>query len=116
MVAAPLEGIRVLDLTTNQDRVYGTQDFLARGSQVSWSPTEDLIAYSSGSQVFLVRSNGTGSSLLADNADFVRWMDWSPDGRWLVVAEAGVTLFNVQTGLRLPLGQFRAYGPTVWRP
>ncbi len=108
--------IRVLDLTTNQDRTYGTQDFLARGRHVAWSPTEDLIAYESGSSLMLVRSDGTGSRVLASGLSYVKWMDWSPDGRWLLVAQDGVMLFDVQTGLRLPLGQFLSYGATAWRP
>ncbi|PYP49821.1 MAG: hypothetical protein DMD45_13315 [Gemmatimonadetes bacterium] len=108
--------IRVLDLSTNQDRAYGAQDFLTRGSHVAWSPTADLIAYVSGPHLMLVRSDGTQPRALADNLSYVKWMDWSPDGRWLLVAETGVTLFDIQTGLRLPLAQFLSYGATAWRP
>src|SRR5439155_2011685 len=48
--------IRVLDLATNQDRTYGTQDFLVQGAMAAWSPVEGLIAYSNGSSLNLVRS------------------------------------------------------------
>ena len=109
--------IRVLDLATNQDRTYGTQDFLVQGAMAAWSPVEGLIAYSNGSSLNLVRSDGTGTRSLASDVGQVKWMDWSPDGRWLVVAaDPGVMLFEVQTGLRLPLGQFSSYGATAWRP
>ncbi|SRR6266496_1316938 len=108
--------IRVLDVATNQDRVYGTQDFLARGSMPAWSPTSDLIAYTSGSNLVLAHANGTGSVVLANDMHYVKWLDWSPDGHWLLVAETGVILFEVQTGLRLPMAQFLSYGATAWRP
>jgi Tol biopolymer transport system component len=109
--------IRVLDLATNQDRTYGTQDFLVQGAMAAWSPVEDLIAYSNGSSLYLVRSDGTGTRTLASDVGQVKWMDWSPDGRWLVVAaDPGVMLLEAQTGLRLPLGQFSSYGATAWRP
>lgn len=108
--------IRVLDQETNLDRTYGSRDFLAYGGNVAWSPTEDLIAYYSGSGLLLARSDGMLVRTLATDLSHVKWMDWSPDGRWLVVAADGVMLFDVQTGLRLPLGQFNGYGATTWRP
>ena len=109
--------IRVMDLTTRQDRVYGARDYLALGTQVAWSPIEDLIAYGARPSLVLVHADGTGARTLADNLYQVRWMDWSPDGRWLVVAaDNGVELFDVQTGLRLPVGQLRYNGATAWRP
>lgn len=108
--------IRVLDVATNRSRTYGGQDFLARGVHVAWSPTEDLIAYQSGTDLILVRSDGTQSRVLAAGMTHVKWMDFSPDGRWLLVAQDGVMLFDVQTSLKLPLGQFLSYGATAWRP
>lgn len=108
--------IRVLDVATNQNRMYGGQDYLARGVHVAWSPTEDLIAYESGARILLARSDGTQSRVLAEGVARVKWMDFSPDGRWLLVAQDGVMLFDVETGLKLPLGQFLSYGATVWRP
>jgi hypothetical protein len=110
------ECIRVLDLATNTDRRFGNQDYLAKGSSVAWSPTQDLIAWESGRQLMLSRSDGTQARLLANLETYIKWMDWSPDGRWLVVAEIGVWLYDTQTGLRLPLAPFTSYGATVWRP
>jgi hypothetical protein len=109
--------IRVLDLATNHDRVYGTQDYLVHGSMAAWSPVEDLIAYGSGSAVRLIRSDGTPVGVVAQDAGQAKWMEWSPDGHWLIVAaDFGVVLFGVQNGLRLPLGQFSSYSATIWRP
>ena len=108
--------IRILDLATNSDRMFGSQDYLVQGAAVSWSPTEDLIAYQSGAHLMLSRSDGSGSRTLGDLIAGVDWIDWSPDGRWLLVAEVGVTLYNVQTGLRLPIAQMLAYDATAWRP
>ncbi len=109
--------IRVLDLATNQDRGYGTRDFLIHGTMAAWSPAEDLIAYGAGREVRLIRSTGVAAGVLATDAGTVKWMDWSPDGRWLIVAaDFGVALFEINTGLRLPLAQFASYSATIWRP
>jgi hypothetical protein len=109
--------IRVLDIATNLDRMYGTQDFLAYGTQVSWSPTADLIAYALGGNLTLVQSDGTGARVLATGFNQIRWIDWSADGSWLVVdGDLGLMLIEVQSGMQLPLGQFRYYSAPAWRP
>jgi hypothetical protein len=108
--------ISVLDIAKNRNRTYAGQSYLALGKHVAWSPTEDLIAYDSGTDLMLVRSDGTQSRTLGAGVTRVKWMDFSPDGRWLLVAQPGVTLFEVPTGLKLPLGQFANYGATAWRP
>jgi hypothetical protein len=111
------ECIYVLDLATNQDRVYPGRGWLVRGRIVAWSPVEDLIAYAGGSRIAVIRSDGTGDRTLVDDIHAVTWMDWSPDGRWLVVAGYGpVLLIEVETGLRLPIAQLFDYGSTAWRP
>jgi len=111
------ECIQVLDLATNQDRTYGTRTWLAQGRIVACSPVQDLIAYARGSRIAVIRSDGSGDRTLADDIHAVTWMDWSPDGRWLVVAGSGpVLLIDVHTGMRLPIPQLDAFGPTAWRP
>jgi hypothetical protein len=111
------ECLRILDLATNADRVYGAQDFLDAAYAVAWSPTQDLLAYQNARrQLVLVRSGGGYVGVLAQFDTDVKWLDWSPDGQWLVVAEVGVSLINIQTGLRLPLPQLASYGATAWRP
>ena len=111
--------IRVLDVATGADRTYGGRDFLVRGKLAAWSPTEDLIAYASNSTgVALIRSDGTGARPLAPDVRNVGWMDWSVDGRWLLVSPGvgPVLLFDVASGLRLPLPTLGTYGATAWRP
>jgi hypothetical protein len=48
----------------------------------------------------------------------IGWMEWSPDGKWLIVSpDAGpVTLFDIQTGARLPVPTLATYVATAWRP
>jgi Tol biopolymer transport system component len=109
--------IQILDLATNQDRVYGTRGYFVRGRLAAWSPVEDLIAYANESRIAVIRSDGTGERILASDIHAVTWMDWSPDGRWLVVAGYGpVLLIDVHTGMRLPIAQLYDYGPSAWRP
>jgi Tol biopolymer transport system component len=109
--------IRILDVQTNQDRTFAGREYLALGKNVAWAPTEDLIAYATDSQIRLVRSDGTGERVLASEMSGVTWMDWSPDGQWLLVSLDGpVTLLNVQTGERLPIGQLTHFGAASWRP
>jgi len=109
--------IRILDLATNQDRVYGAQDYLVHGTMAAWSPVEDLIAYGAAREVRLIRSDGSPVGLVASDAGQVKWLEWSPDGRWLIVAaDFGVALFDIKNGVRLPLAQFGTYSATIWRP
>src|SRR5690606_28790260 len=110
--------IRVLDIATNADRHYGANDYLARGTNAAWSPTDDLIAYASDAGVHLIRSDGTGLRVLAADVRYVGWMDWSPDGRWLLVSPGSgpVLLFDIQTGARMPIPTLGTYGATAWRP
>ena len=99
------------------DKTYGGQDYLVYGDMAAWSPVADLIAYGSGSEVRLVRSDGTPVRAVASDAGRVKWMEWSPDGRWLIVAaDFGVVLFDIQNVVRLPLAQFSSYSATIWRP
>jgi hypothetical protein len=108
--------IRVLDLDSGEDAIYGTDDFLARGTSVAWSPVEDLIAYVGAGALVVVRSDGSGGRVLATGIRDTAWLDFSPDGAWLVVSGATPMLVNVGTGLQLPLGHLASYGATAWRP
>lgn len=103
--------IRVLDIASGAERV------LLSGTNVAWSPVGDLIAYA-GAGVGLIRADGTGQQLLAADVRHVGWMDWSPDGRWLLVSPGvgPVILFDTTNGMRLPLATFASYGATAWRP
>jgi hypothetical protein len=103
--------IRVLDMATGAERV------LVTGTNAAWSPTSDVIAYASRAGVGLIRADGTGQQLLAPDVRNVGWMDWSPDGRWLLVSPGvgPVILFDTTNGMRLPLATFTSYGATAWR-
>ena len=110
--------IRVLDLSTRTERSYGGRGYLGRGTNVAWSPTGDLIAYATSTLVAVVRPDGTGLRTLDANPSFVSWLDWSPDGKWLVVS-SGVgppLLFDVQTGEPMPVSSLAGYGAVAWRP
>ena len=110
--------IRVLDIATNADRIYSGQTFLMRGSQATWSPTTDLIAFVSSAGLGLVRADGTGQTILASDIRAVASMSWSPDGRWLLVSPVGgtATLFDTQSDMRLPLPTLAEYVGASWRP
>jgi WD40 repeat protein len=111
--------IRVLDIATGVGRSYGGRTFLVNGTIAAWSPTDDLIAYAAGGLVGVIRSDGTGQRVLApDIKSEVKWMDWSPDGKWLLVSPPmGPTiLFDVQAGTQLPIPTLAGYGATAWRP
>jgi len=102
---------RVLDIAAGVERI------LVSGSNAAWSPTSDVIAYASRTGVGLIHADGTGQQLLAADVRDVGWMDWSPDGRWLLVSPGvgPVILFDTTNGMRLPLATFAAYGATAWR-
>ena len=61
---------------------------------------------------------GTGQRVLATDLRGVNWMDFSPDGKWLLIASAHapVTLFEVATGARLPLATLPTSQAVAWRP
>ena len=116
--------IRVLELATGDDRTYpGDRDWLVRGQQSAWSPVENLVAYardftSSDVEVGLIRADGTEQRALAKDIRGVNWMDFSPDGKWLLVASssAPLTLFEVATSARLPLATLPNSQAAAWRP
>jgi hypothetical protein len=110
--------IRVIDLATGVERTYGGRSYLAAGTNAAWSPTDDLIGYSAPGEVGVIRSDGSGQRVLATDMINVGWMEWSPDGKWLIVSpDAGpVTLFDIQTGARLPVPTLATYVATAWRP
>ena len=110
--------IRVLDLSTRTDRSYGGRDYLIRGTNVAWSPTDDLIAYATSTLVAVIRPDGTGLRTLAGNLSLVSWLEFSPDGKWLAVSAGTgpVLLFDVVTGEQMPVSSLGDYGATAWRP
>jgi hypothetical protein len=104
--------IRVLDLATGAERT------LISGNLAAWSPVGDVIAYVSGTEIGLIHADGTGQRVLGTTVGHVGWMDWSPDGRWLLASPGvgPVLLFDTTNGSRLPLATLVPYGATAWRP
>ncbi|HEX8360872.1 MAG TPA: hypothetical protein VF613_12230 [Longimicrobium sp.] len=105
--------IRVLDLATGRDT-----NFRVTGRHAAWSPTDDRIAIATERSILLVRADGTGTRVLAERILNVTWMDWSPDGRWIVVGShtQPVTLIDTQSGDVLPLAFLASHGEAAWRP
>jgi hypothetical protein len=112
------ECIRVLDLATGMERSYGGRGYLVRGAVAAWSPTDDLIAYAAPTEVGVIRSDGSAQRVLDTDVRLVGWLEWSPDGKWLIVSPGmgPVMLIDIQTGARLPIPTLGNYGATAWRP
>lgn len=78
--------IWILTLATRARR------FLARGTDPTWSPTSNRIAFRSSQDgnYYLINADGFGQELLLKDkksfSDIVGPLLWSPDGRWLLVA------------------------------
>ncbi len=104
--------IRVLEISTGAERT------LVTGNLAAWSPAGDVIAYVSGTEIGLIHADGTGKQVLGTTVGHVGWMDWSPDGRWLLASPGvgPVLLFDTMNGSRLPLMTLVPYGATAWRP
>jgi hypothetical protein len=94
--------IRILVLAT------GGEQTLERGEYPRWSPSGDQIAFVNGPQV-RIRGLATSVSRLVATLTAPKALDWSPDGRYLVISESytpaglgqrttgGVYLVDVQT-------------------
>lgn len=68
----PLWSVRILG---------GARRFLADAIAATWSPDGEFVAYSTGEgDIFLIRSDGTGSHKLVTVGGKVDFLHWSPDG------------------------------------
>jgi hypothetical protein len=112
------EKIRILDVATHAVTALDVP-----GSAARWSPTAELIAYVDGGAIKLMAPDGTGRRTLADSGNpYQPWLDWSPDGQWLVtkhVNAAGLNLIElvrVATGETLPLPYSHGLAWPTWKP
>jgi dipeptidyl aminopeptidase/acylaminoacyl peptidase len=105
--------IRVWDL--QQDTA---TSFRVTGELAAWSPVGDLIAYASARTLRVIHADGTGDRQLPVDATTPRSIDWSPDGRWLLITTLGVPprLIEVSTGLVLPIAWAAQFSELTWRP
>ena len=89
------------------------------GDWPRWSPAGDWISFGYEGRIYLVRPDGTGLHQLSEpGGNYYPTVAWSPDGKW-IVAERYVDplqLFEVSTGLQLPLYSTSAYVTPAWRP
>jgi eukaryotic-like serine/threonine-protein kinase len=59
----------------------GSLQYLAVGTEASWSPDGTFVAYSTPEgNIFAVRSDGTGAHKLASIGGLASFLSWSPDG------------------------------------
>ena len=109
--------IRVLSVDT---RAITPLDLI--GVSARWSPTGDRIAYVDDEEgkVMLVNPDGTNLRMIsAAGRKYIAGLDWSPDGRWLVVRsgeQPRVELIRVDTGETLPLPFSTLIEEPAWRP
>ena len=86
-----------------------------------WSPNSNMIAFvgTTTGQVGLIASDGTGLRMVGAANTSYNSVDWSPDGQWLVAANATTTrldLINASSGLVLPLDYSTGFTFPTWRP
>ncbi|HET6762212.1 MAG TPA: hypothetical protein VFH27_01040 [Longimicrobiaceae bacterium] len=103
--------VRILDVAAGHDT-----DFFIYGTHVAWSPVANRVAVGSDTRVVIAAPDGSIERVLMEGSFRMHWMEWSPDGRWLIVSDEHLTLIDTQTGMLLPLPSALAFGPTAWRP
>jgi len=109
--------IRVLDVAT---RAITPLDLI--GVSARWSPTGDRIAYVADEEgkVVLVDPDGSNQRVIsAPDRKYIAGLDWSPDGRWIVVRSGEfprVELIRVDTGETLPLPFSALVEQPAWKP
>jgi WD40 repeat protein len=76
----------------------------------AYSPDGTSFACTSSNGVWIVRTNGTGRRVVAtfssdEGPDGISGLDWTPDGKWLLVTfmYSYAALVEVSTGTVLPL-------------
>jgi Tol biopolymer transport system component len=82
--------------TTNSHPIWsasilgGSLQYLAVGTDASWSPEGDLVAYSTSSgDIFAMRSDGTGAHKLASVGGLASFLRWSPDATTIRFSKTG---------------------------
>ena len=91
------------------------------GQSPRWSPTADVIAFTTQYGGPLKLMNPDGSNVHQISAGGRSYSEsgfgWSPDGRWIVArGSASLELLDTQTGLTLPLGFTGKLNTPSWKP
>lgn len=93
------------------------------GHAPEWSHGDLIARYlTTGDQygrIMLMSGTGTGSRALVNQAVYRHGMDWAPDDRWIVVANAAserLELVEVATGQVLPLAYTAGMYEPAWKP
>lgn len=104
----------------------GTVKFFAfYGIGAVWSPVGDRVAFIDRNGAIVVCApDGTGQRVVSSALkSYIPYMDWSPDGKWIVAAwrqsgtaNGGLDVIEPDLGLTLPLAFARYWLHPAWRP
>lgn len=107
--------LATLDLATDSVAYLGVY-----GIGAVWSPAGDRVAYvDSAGAIVVVAPDGSGGRVVSDSGKaYVPYIDWSPDGQWIVAAAdtGGVDLIEPDRGMTLPLAFSGLWQHPSWRP
>ncbi len=84
-----------------------------------WSPVGDRVAFlDQAGAVVVAAPDGSGRRVVsAGGAVYEPYIDWSPDGRWIVASgPAGAALIEPDLGVTLPLAFSERWRHPAWRP
>jgi Tol biopolymer transport system component len=90
-----------------------------------WSPVADSIAYVDGGEddvegpIYIIAADGSGKRrAAAGGRTYHAWLDWSPDGRYLIGISniSGLPeVIDVRTGVAVPLPFARQLTQPAWK-
>ena len=91
--------VKILTIATaTTNTIHGTG-----ADEVRWAPSGERLATRGGAGLYVVNSDGSGMTQIASNNSLPRGLDWSPDGRWILVTIGSVpTIVDPASGLMLP--------------
>lgn len=106
--------LRIIEVGTGQVTSF---DMMAQTP--SWSPVADSIAYVHG-QIFIVSADGGGRRpATGPETIYDPWVDWSPDGAYLIArsyVSKLIEVIHVPSGLAVPLPFSQRLSQPAWRP
>jgi hypothetical protein len=108
--------LRILEVGTGQVTAF---DMIAHAP--AWSPVADSIAYVHDvGQIFIVAADGGGRRpATGPETIYDQWIDWSPDGEYLIArshVSRLIEVIHVPSGLTVPLPFSQGLSQPAWRP